>query len=234
MPQLSPSIIRTIVPLLVQVIVAQSAKIGLDLGPYEDLLSQLIGAGVSAAYYAFVRWLETRGSDRWGWLLGLPSAPTYGAPAAPSQESPTGYEATEAAPIPEGEPVTVEPAGELTLTESEQEYRGRHRPAAAAFGSLPAHPVKRDRSSVFWLLVVPIAVAYELIMIGLGKTSGTLSGVSWSFLPPYSTAWWFVGMPFLALCLWLGPHVLFRWDGWVLAAMVATAVVVAAVGSSTT
>lgn len=114
MNQIGPSIIRTVVPLLVQLVVSQLAKGGIDSGPYQEILSQVVGAVVAAAYYGAVRLLETYVKPRLGWLLGSAKAPTYDAPAAPSQSSPTGYEATEAAPVPEGEPVVVE------------EYEGRH------------------------------------------------------------------------------------------------------------
>lgn len=92
-------------------------------------------------------------------------------------------------------------------------------------------PVQRDRGSIFWLVVVPLAVVYELAAIAVGKTAWTLSGVTWSFLEPrYSTQWWLVGLPLAALLLWLPPHFLFRADGWVLLWMVLAALVVAAVG----
>lgn len=123
MSQIGPSIIRTVVPLLVQLVVAQLAKRGVDPGPYQELIAQVIGAAVAAGYYGAVRLLETYVKPRLGWLLGSAKAPTYDAPAAPSASSPTGYEATEAATVPEGQPVVVE------------EYEGRHAAETEGMGS---------------------------------------------------------------------------------------------------
>ena len=114
MSQLGPSIIRTVVPLIVAGIVSQLAKRGIDAGPHQEVIAQAVGALVAAAYYGAVRLLETHVKPRLGWLLGSAKAPTYDAPAKPAPSSPTGFEATEAAPVPEGEPVVVE------------EYVGRH------------------------------------------------------------------------------------------------------------
>ena len=114
MNQIGPSLIRTIVPLVVAAVVSQLAKRGIDAGPWQEFIAQAVGALVAAAYYGAVRLLEIHVKPRLGILLGSAKAPTYDAPAAPSAASPTGFEATEAAPVPEGEPVVVE------------EYVGRH------------------------------------------------------------------------------------------------------------
>lgn len=108
---LGPSVIRTVVPLLVALFTSWLVKLGIDPGPYEDLIAQLAGGLVALAYYVAVRVFEMHVAPRLGWLLGLPKQPTYDAPAAPSEQSPTGYEATPDTPgIPEGEPVDVIPA----------------------------------------------------------------------------------------------------------------------------
>jgi len=112
--QLIPSIIRTVVPLLVALVTALLVKAGIDPGPYRELIAQLVGGAVATAYYVAVRVFETYVKPRWGWLLGYAKQPTYDAPAAPSKDSPSGAVATEdTVGIPEGDPVDVIPAGSL-------------------------------------------------------------------------------------------------------------------------
>lgn len=108
--QLVPSIIRTVVPLLVALVTSWLVKLGIDPGPYQELIAQLVGGTVALAYYVAVRIFETHVRPWLGWLLGLPKQPTYDAPAAPSEQSPTGAVSTEDTPgVPEGEPVVVVP-----------------------------------------------------------------------------------------------------------------------------
>jgi hypothetical protein len=133
MSQILPSLIRTVVPLLVAFVTALLVKAGIDPGPYQDLLAQLAGALVATAYYAIVRVFETYVKPRIGWLLGWAKQPTYDAPAAPSTTSPTGYEATPDAPadIPAGEPVDVteaEPDSVQGLVDHalSQPHEGKH------------------------------------------------------------------------------------------------------------
>lgn len=103
---LGPSIVRTVTTWLVGVLVTLLAKAGLDWSPSPEAMV-LVTTLVGSAWYVIFRWLETKASSNWGWALGLPKAPTYDAPAQPSEDSPTGYEATETSPVPEGEPVAV-------------------------------------------------------------------------------------------------------------------------------
>ncbi|GAA2037274.1 hypothetical protein GCM10009740_31270 [Terrabacter terrae] len=110
--QLVPSIIRTVVPLLVALVTALLVKAGIDPGPFHDLIAQLCGALVATAYYVAVRVFETHVKPHLGWFLGYPKQPSYDPPAA-SETSPTGAVATEGTTgIPAGEPVDVVPLGD--------------------------------------------------------------------------------------------------------------------------
>lgn len=82
-----PSLIRTLVPLVVQFLVAQLAARGIDAGPYSEILAQVVGGLVAAGYYAAVRFLESH-RKAFGWLLGLPSAPSYDPPASADGDVP--------------------------------------------------------------------------------------------------------------------------------------------------
>lgn len=77
MDNFGPSLIRTIVPIVVSQLVALAAKHNLDASGWTDVLSQAIGAVVATGYYAGVRWLETKVRPKFGWLLGKATAPTY-------------------------------------------------------------------------------------------------------------------------------------------------------------
>lgn len=73
-----PSIIRTVVPLIVAVVLGQAAKIGLDLpsGAVTDIVTVVIGF----AYYSAIRVLEQDFPALGKWLLGLgftSKQPTY-------------------------------------------------------------------------------------------------------------------------------------------------------------
>lgn len=94
-----PSLIRTLVPLIVQFLVAQLARRGIDAGPYSELLAQLVGALVAAIYYAGVRFLESH-RKAFGWLLGRPTAPSYDPPARAGDDVPV---AVPADPVPAGD-----------------------------------------------------------------------------------------------------------------------------------
>jgi hypothetical protein len=124
--QLLPSIIRTVVPMLVALVTSWLVKLGIDPGPYQDLLSQLAGGLVATLYYVAVRFFETHIKPKFGWLLGYAKQPTYDAPAAPSETSPTGYEATPDAPadIPVGEAVEVTEAAPGSVTEGINDILG--------------------------------------------------------------------------------------------------------------
>ncbi len=76
-PNFVPSLVRTVVPVIVGAVVSGLAAIGLDV--QGDVLTPAITAVVSAAYYAGVRLLERR-FWRAGHLLGTPGAPEYSTP----------------------------------------------------------------------------------------------------------------------------------------------------------
>ncbi|MFI6516861.1 hypothetical protein ACIBF1_14970 [Spirillospora sp. NPDC050679] len=85
------SLIRTVVPLVVGVLLAQAAKIGFDLP--EGAVTEVAAAVVTAAYYLAARLVERRSARAGRVLLGLGLArrtPVYrdprggAAPAGPA------------------------------------------------------------------------------------------------------------------------------------------------------
>ena len=74
------SLIRTVVPVIVGVLVAAFAKVGLQLT--DDTFTGVITTAVTALYYAGARWLEVKVAPWWGWLSGKAGAPQY--PVNPS------------------------------------------------------------------------------------------------------------------------------------------------------
>lgn len=79
------SVIRTLVPLLVGVLVKGLGHINvvIDSVTAEAFVNSLITAGISIAYYLVVRLLEVLKSSKFGWLLGYAkAAPVYVLPAA--------------------------------------------------------------------------------------------------------------------------------------------------------
>lgn len=83
--QLTPSLVRTLVPIIVGYLVSLAARHGWHLN--DDNASALITAGVSFVYYAVVRVLEVHCNEQMGWLLGLAKAPAY-SPAEPPASAP--------------------------------------------------------------------------------------------------------------------------------------------------
>ncbi len=75
-PPFLASLIRTVVPFLVGLLVSLLARLG--LGDLVDVagLTELLTLVVGALYYAAVRWLE-QNNPAWGWLIGYATAPTY-------------------------------------------------------------------------------------------------------------------------------------------------------------
>lgn len=69
------SVIRTIVPVLVALLVRE----GVDqwLAVTQEWLTIVLTAVVTGLYYVGARVLERFKSSKWGWLLGYPSAPLY-------------------------------------------------------------------------------------------------------------------------------------------------------------
>lgn len=73
--KIGPSVIRTVVPLIVGLVLAQAIRLGLDLPATE--IGLIVEAVVTAVYYSLVRLAEARLSPVWGWLLGRKGAPVY-------------------------------------------------------------------------------------------------------------------------------------------------------------
>lgn len=78
------SIVRTVVPLLVGLIVAGLTKIGLPVDDQDvaSIVNGVVSAGVALGYYLIARVLEVFASSKFGWLLGYAKAPVYSADAA--------------------------------------------------------------------------------------------------------------------------------------------------------
>ena len=68
------SIIRTIVPAIVGLIIAQLAKAGLEID--QAALTVVFDGLIIGLYYILVRWAESHRSQ-FGWLLGAPHQPAY-------------------------------------------------------------------------------------------------------------------------------------------------------------
>jgi len=73
------SLIRTVVPVIVGQLITWLAAAGIidQTGQISAALLSLLTVILTAAYYAIVRVLEAKVSDKFGWLLGVPKAPTY-------------------------------------------------------------------------------------------------------------------------------------------------------------
>lgn len=109
-PPIVASLIRTVVPLIVQVVIGQLAAKGIHAGAASEFIAQLVGGVIAALYYLAVRILETRFKAVWGWLLGLPKPPTYDATAKVDPASPTGESAAPASDVaPVNAPVETVP-----------------------------------------------------------------------------------------------------------------------------
>ena len=68
------SIIRTFVPVVVGLIISWFAQLGIEVPT--AALAGVIDAIFVGGYYAIIRVLESK-SPQFGWLLGLPSPPSY-------------------------------------------------------------------------------------------------------------------------------------------------------------
>lgn len=80
---LATSLVRTITPWVVGLVIAGLTKIGLDLP--NEAVEMAVTLVISAIYYVGARYLETHADSRFGWLLGLPNAPVY--PEAPQDDT---------------------------------------------------------------------------------------------------------------------------------------------------
>ena len=79
---LLPSIVRTIVPVVVGLVITALVRLGVSIP--NGLLTDVVSALITALYYTGVRFLETHAGPQWGWLLGLAKAPAYSDGGAPS------------------------------------------------------------------------------------------------------------------------------------------------------
>jgi len=68
------SVVRTI---LMPAIVTVGTKIGLNLSGADADLEFIVSVSAGYAAYTVVRALEVFASPKWGYILGLPSAPSY-------------------------------------------------------------------------------------------------------------------------------------------------------------
>ena len=68
------SLVRTIVPVIVGVIMTALADVGIELDEYA--LREVVYGLTSGGYYLFARMLEER-IPTLGWLLGYPTKPNY-------------------------------------------------------------------------------------------------------------------------------------------------------------
>lgn len=73
--KIGKSVVRTIAPLVVGLVVAGLARIHVSTD--QQVVTDVVTAGVSAVYYALARVLEEKVSPNWGWLLGAKGAPQY-------------------------------------------------------------------------------------------------------------------------------------------------------------
>jgi hypothetical protein len=68
------SLIRTIVPVIVGLVLAGLIKLGIEVD--ETALATVFDGLLIGLYYALARWLESKWPSL-GWLLGAPKQPTY-------------------------------------------------------------------------------------------------------------------------------------------------------------
>lgn len=120
-----PSILRTVVPLIVGFVVSLLVRLGLDDAVDTAALTELVMLVVTAGYYAAVRALERYVDPRIGWLLGYAAQPKYATPA----EQAAGLE-----PVPPSEVVA-----QVGTSPAVDDAFGRH--AAPAVVAGPASPL---------------------------------------------------------------------------------------------
>lgn len=94
MNSLLPSIIRTVVPIVVTAIATFLAAANIDLGPEGySALTAFLGALIGAVYYVVVRFLE----QKFPWVgnfLGSAKKPVYTEPAATPPYTPADLDRT--------------------------------------------------------------------------------------------------------------------------------------------
>jgi len=75
---IGPSIVRTVIPLIVGFLLTWALKAGFDLD--DDSVTNVVTVIVTGVYYALVRFLEVHVNPSLGWLLGLAKPPVYVSP----------------------------------------------------------------------------------------------------------------------------------------------------------
>lgn len=72
------STVRTVVPSIVGFCLAWLATTGMEIdSSLSNALTGALTVGFNIVYYVVVRFLETKFSSQWGWLLGLATSPEY-------------------------------------------------------------------------------------------------------------------------------------------------------------
>jgi hypothetical protein len=69
------SVVRTVVPVVVGLLLTLAAKAGLDFD--DGAVTHIVTVAVTGVYYGVVRWAETNFGGQIGWLLGFAKKPTY-------------------------------------------------------------------------------------------------------------------------------------------------------------
>lgn len=78
MKALWDSIVRTVTPIIVGMVLGWIATLGITLDEqFEPALTLVIGGAFAAIYHIAVRLLETYVTPKFGWLLGLAKQPDY-------------------------------------------------------------------------------------------------------------------------------------------------------------
>lgn len=81
---LSPSLVRTLIPLLFGGLLTHYG-----ISPEDPGVAVLLTGVISYAYYAAVRFLEVFGGPKWGYILGVAKSPGY-TPGSPVKHAPIG------------------------------------------------------------------------------------------------------------------------------------------------
>lgn len=78
--ELSPSLIRTLVPMLVGLLGTWLVSLGVNID--STVLAGLVTVAIGWVYYVVIRFLEVFSSSKWGYVLGLKAKPIYSPPVS--------------------------------------------------------------------------------------------------------------------------------------------------------
>ena len=78
MTDMRTSIVRTVVPVIVGILLTQATKAGIHFDEKGTSLTEVVTVVVTSLYYSIARWAEAI-KPKLGWLLGKPSKPQYNA-----------------------------------------------------------------------------------------------------------------------------------------------------------